>query len=107
MEEQMQQMEEMKHVILTQVLDQSARARCKFILLSMSPKCSINGLYHHILMDSKYASPWEAREGQNGGRDASEYGTTRTVTWQTWGERTNRLTRKCESTDAKEDDSQS
>lgn len=34
MEERMQQMEEMKHVILTQVLDQSARARCKFILLS-------------------------------------------------------------------------
>lgn len=39
MEERIQQMEEMKHVILTQVLDQSARARCKFILLSISLKC--------------------------------------------------------------------
>lgn len=35
MEERMQRMEEMKHTILTQVLDQSARARCKLYHITL------------------------------------------------------------------------
>ncbi|XP_011876346.1 PREDICTED: programmed cell death protein 5 [Vollenhovia emeryi] len=38
MEERMQQMEEMKHVILTQVLDQSARARLNTLCLGKPEK---------------------------------------------------------------------
>ncbi|XP_071566780.1 programmed cell death protein 5 [Temnothorax nylanderi] len=38
MEEKMQQMEEMKHVILTQVLDQSARARLNTLRLGKPEK---------------------------------------------------------------------
>lgn len=105
MEERMQQMEEMKHAILTQVLDQSARARCKFTLLSISLR---HGIITYIYCDdSEYFMPWKAWEGQNGRRDAPKHGTTRTAPWQTWREGTNQFTRKCESTDAKEDNSQS
>jgi len=71
MEERQQQMEDMKHTILSRILDQSARARCNiFYVIDITTKLIIvSDIF--MFVNSEYALPWQAREREDGRRDAS------------------------------------
>lgn len=61
----------------------------------------------YIFIDSKHTLSWETRERKNGRRDASEYGTKSSTTWEARRATINQFTREFKSTDTKENNCQS